>query len=301
MKNSRNRLAGLVCLAASIGTSGCGGIFDITYLIGGKQYTETKEDRKGTGQSQAKIEVDGQVAPDGTITPTCVERERGIERSFTTARTYEYRAGYKREMYISATILSALTGGAIAGLTAYLCHIPPSAQNNFAQPMSCMNMLFAAPSAVDTVYSAIRIATAKTPKLVNKTKAENPLAYSNTAVRETPVTCDPTDSIFLGYLSGASDMEQLQGYATDKPKLSAGALPVQKTPTGGILLKTQPDVVNAWVSNPQWVLASVNRDGEARTVHTDRCFVLRSAMAVIQPNLITMFGQQCPMPPPPTR
>ncbi len=296
MKNPRIRLSALICLAASLGSAGCGGIFDITYLIAGKRYTETKEERKGTGQAQAKIEMDAQIAPDGTITPTCTERQRTIERSFTIARTYEYRGGYKRDIYIASTILSAVTGGAIAGLTAYLCQIPPSAQNNFAQPISCMNTLIAAPFAVDTLYSSIRIATAKKPKLVDKTKTENPLALSNTAAQETPLACDVSEQLILGHVEASFDAEQLGG-RTNTNAVSAGeSLPVKRTPTGSVALISQPDIVNAWITNPHWVLAAVNAAGEPRIIHMDRCFALRSAVSVMQPQNITMFARQCPAP-----
>ncbi|HMY16263.1 MAG TPA: hypothetical protein PKA58_08020 [Polyangium sp.] len=297
MKNTYIRLSGMVCLAASIATMGCGGIFDITYLIANKRYTESKEERKGTGQAQTMLEVTGPMAPDGTITPACYERKRQIERSFRIDRTYEYRGGYRRDVYISATILSAITGGAIAGLTAYLCQIPPSAQNNFSQPISCMNMLFAAPSAVDTVYSAIRIATAKKPKLVGKEKHENPVALGSTATEEISVPCDPSDKLVLGNVADRSNTELLEGRTHETPAFTDGGLPVQRTATGDIKLISQPEIVNAWITNPHWVLAMVNAAGEARTIHVDRCFALRSAVSVIQPQNITLFAQQCPASP----
>lgn len=300
MKNTRIRLsvrlsAG-VCLAASLGSAGCGGIFDITYLIAGKRYTETKEERKGTGQSQVTVEIDGTLAPDGSMTPTCIERERTIERSFSIDRTYEYRGGYRRDTYIATTILSAVTGGAVAGIVGALCTRKPSPDNQFAQPISCMNLLFATPFAVDTLYSSIRIATAKKPKLVGKVKHENPLALGGAPSRQTPVACDPSDKLVLGNVRKPSDMELLQGRTNEKATLSDGAMPVQRTPTGSVALISQPDIVNAWITNPHWVLAAVNAAGEPRIIQMDRCFALRSAISVMQPQNITMFAQQCPAP-----
>ncbi len=290
------QIISLACLVTSLGTAGCGTLFDITYLIGSKRYTENKEERKPTGQVNTAIEYDSAVAPDGQIRVTCEERERRIERTFSVSKTYEYRGGYTRNMYITSAVLSAVAGGAYAGIIAIACNLPPQPGDKDVKRWDCVNALYATPFAIDMGYSIIRAVTAKTPKLVDKHKDEGAIAYSHVPTRTSVVSCDSIDRVVLGNAFGASDLEALNGGSGEGQRVLDGSIPVAREADESIKLLSQPDVVNAWVKNPGLELLVINREGKPRALKIDRCTALRPTISVMQPTGQSMFFRECPMP-----
>lgn len=295
-RGTTRQFIALACLVTSLGTAGCGTLFDITYLIGSKRYNESKEERKPTGQVNTAIEYDSALAPDGQIRVTCEERERRIERTFSVSKTYEYRGGYTRSQYVAASILSAVAGGAVAGIIAIGCNLPVQPGEKDAKRWSCVNALYATPFAVDMGYSIIRAVTAKTPKLVDKQKNEGAIAYSTVPTRTNTVSCDSIDRVVLGNAYGSSDLESPNTDSGEGERLVNGSIPVAREADGSIKLLSQPDVVNAWVKNPGLQFLVVNREGKPRALNIDRCAALRPTVSVMQPAEQSMFFRACPMP-----
>jgi hypothetical protein len=285
-------------IVASLGSSGCGALFDMTYALGDKRYNESKEERKPTGQVISGIEYEGTVGTDGEIRLSCTDQERRIERTFSVNKTYQYRGGYKRSMYVSSAILSTVVGGAIAGIVAIGCTLPPQPGEKDPKRWSCLNALFATPFALDLGYSLVRVGMAKTPKLVDKTKNEGQLALAEVPAKSTSTTCDSVDRVVLGSVYGASEFDAINSGSSEGPKLAEGSLPVMRNETGGIKLISQPDVIHAWVLNSNLGLWVINREGKPRALKVDRCGALRPTVMAMQPADQPFFHGQCPLPNP---
>jgi hypothetical protein len=285
-----------ITLVTSLGATGCGALFDLTYLAGSKSYDERKEERKPTGQVISGIDYESAVAPDGEIRLSCTERERRIERTFSVTKVYKYRGGFTRTTYVSAAILSAVAGGAIAGIVAIGCNLPPQPGEKDPKRWSCLNALYASPFALDLGYSLIRAGTAKQPKLVDKTKNEGLLSLADVPSRSTPTTCDSVDRVVLGSVYGPSDLDAINGGSSEGQKLADGSIPIARTEAGTIKLATQPDVVHAWIQNPTLGLYVINRDGKPRTLTVDRCNALRPTISIMTPADQSMFFPQCTVP-----
>lgn len=297
MKREISRsLGALACLGILLGVSGCGVIFDLAYVVGSKRYDESKEERKPTGQVNTAIEYDSTTAPDGQIRVTCEERERRIERTFAVSKVYEYRGGYTRSMYVTSAVLSAVAGGAYAGIIAIACNLPPQPGDKNAKQWSCVNALYATPFAADIGWSIIRAVTAKTPKLVDKHKSEGAIAYSQVPTRTTAVSCESIDRVVLGNIMGSTDLDAINGGSGEGIRLLDGSIPVNREPDGSIKLLSQPNVVNAWVKNPGMQFLVINREGQPRPLIINRCVVLRSAISVMQPTEQSMYFRECPVP-----
>ena len=297
MKHAMARQGLALCVAASLGTTGCGMLFDLSYLVGSKRYDESKEERKPTGQMVTAIEYDGSIAPDGQIHLTCEERERRIERTFSVTKTYEYRGGYTRNTMIAAAVLSAVAGGAVAGIVAIGCNLPPQPGEKEPKRWSCLNALIASPFALDFGYSLIRVGMAKSPKLVDKQKNEGLVALGDIPTRQDPVACNAsTERVVLGWVSGPSDIDTLNSGSSEGQKLADGALPVVLGEGDTIKLADQKEVVSAWVQNSSLGLWAVGRDGKFRSIKVNRCDALRPAISVMQGQEVSLFFQQCPPP-----
>jgi hypothetical protein len=292
-------LVKLVCVAGLLGSTGCGTLFDITYLIGSKRYEEIKEERRPTGQVNTAIEYDSAVTPDGQIRVSCEERERSIERTFSVNKTYEYRGGFTKNTYIGAAVLSAVAGGAYAGLIAIACNVSPQPGAKDVKQWSCVNALYATPFAADVGWSIMRAVTAKKPKLVDKQKTEGAISYSPIPSRTNVVSCDSIDRVVLGHVFGSTDLQELNGRSGDGQRLAEGSIPVARDVDGTIKLGSQPSVVNAWAKNASMEMWAINREGKPRALKVDRCTALRTSISAMEPAGQQLFFREC-APPNPT-
>ncbi len=290
----------LAVALTSLSTMGCGAVFDLAYLAGNKRFDKSTEERRPTGQVQTAIEYESAVAPDGRIQISCEERERRIERTFNVSKVYEYRGSYESGTYIATTAMSAAAGGLLAGILGGICTLPPSPQQPDALKVSCWNMLYAAPFALDIGWSLIRMGTAKEPKLVDKQKTEGQIALSEVPSRVTSVTCDSIDRVMLGNAYGSSEADVLSGHSqSSSMTLTADAIPVA-IDNGSITLASQPEVVHAWAKNSSLGLWVVNRERQPRSLKVDRCPALRPAFMIMTPAEMTLFNASCPLGPPTT-
>jgi hypothetical protein len=271
-------------------------LFDLSYLVGSKRYDESKEERKPTGQVSTSIEYDSVVTPDGQIHLACEERERRIERTFSVSKTYEYRGGYTRGVHVTAAVLSAVAGGAYAGVIAIACNLPPQPGAPDTKRWSCINALYATPFAVDVGWSIIRAINAKPPKLVDKHKDEGRLAFAPIPTRSNPTSCDSIDHVVLGNVQGPSDLDALNSGTGEGQRLVEGSIPVVRGADGNIQLISQPNVVNAWAKNAGMEFWIINREGKPQPLKVDRCNTLRLTISVMQPTEQSTFFRECPLP-----
>jgi hypothetical protein len=293
---SERRTALVLGLAASaLGTAGCGGLFDVVYLIGNKRTSTTVDERSPTGQVHQRIEYEGRAGSAGVVEVTCEERERRIERASSVEKTYRYRGGYTSAPYIGSAALSAVTTGAVAGVIALVCMNEKDSTQ--AQKESCLqNMLFATPFAVDTVYSSIRAATAKTPKLIEKRRSNPRLVFSETPSRTAPASC-VSARLVLRPMAGPSEQsadDLLSGAPPPPaPLFMDGATAVALPPDGKVDLRSQPEVVSKWADDPGLALWLVGADGRPRRLEVNRCDALKPLLDMLPPPAQTKLLTSC--------
>lgn len=300
MSHSMTRHGLAFALAATtLATSGCGVLLDGAYLVSSKRYDESVPERKPTGQVHTAVEYEAVLGTEGLVHLTCEERERRVERASSVNKTFEYRGSYQAPPYIAAAVLSGLVGGAITGVIAAICTQKP--ENPTVDQLSCLNMIYATPFAADVGWSVIRAATAKPPKLVKKETSEAVLAFSEKPTRTAPLRCDSVQ-VVLGDAVGAepSAADILGGAeAENRPHLLDGATAVAFAPDGTIALRTQPEVVKAWLDNAALKLWVVDPEGKPHALRVDRCGALRPTADVLASDVRVRLQQACPPPPPP--
>lgn len=277
---------------------GCGLLLDGVYLIGNKRYNETVQERKPTGQVITQVEYPARVDPTGKPHLACEERERRIERSFSVEKTWEHRGGWDASTYVATAALSGVIAAVTAGALTGIClHTPEPGHKR----VSCYNILYATPFAVDVIYSVIRAKTAKPSKLVDKHTNEASLALAETPSRSTPVDCAANvQQVMLGALVGPSDVDALNGRGGgEKAHLADGAIPVALGPDGTLSLADQPAVAHAWAKNDSLALWVVDREGAPRRWEVDRCAVMRPITPMLVGDELMWFLKTCPVSPPP--
>jgi hypothetical protein len=283
----------------SLGMCGCGLLLDGAYLISNKHYDETVQERKPTGRVRTAVEYEASVSVDGSVHLTCEERERRIERASSVQKTFERRGGFDSPVYVGTAVLSGLAAGAISGVIAAICLQKP--QDPKAEQLSCLNMLYGAPFAFDVGWSAIRAATAKPAKLVEKHSTEAILALSEKPVRTAALRCDSV-RVVLGQAVDhfdPSEADILNGMTDRQARLQDGAVAVAVAPDGTITPKAQPGVLRAWLDDGALDLWVVDAEDRPHSLHVPRCEVLRPAAGVLAPDAQFKLQQACPPPPPP--
>jgi hypothetical protein len=292
--------------------AGCGLTVDAAYLLGsGKAHTATAESSP-TEQIVERREVDGQVAGDGGIELACFERSRAIERRWTVHRSYRRQGSYDRVAYSAALFGDVIVGGLTAGLIASKCLSDDS-------DLSCKNLWFAAPFAVDAVYTLIRRATVKPKILIGKHEGPASLGIAPTAASETATSCGELASAWIGWVDGPTDHAILVGEDDGRQRqLRAGALPLELAarrvepedlPTaepveadddgGGherIWLTGQAAAL--WIASPSAGIWVIGTDGVPRGVAVNRCDVLRPLAAALEPTQLETLDKECPLPEP---
>lgn len=302
MSGSKTRVALALGVGLSaLGTSGCGLLLDSAYLISNKHYDETVQERKPTGRTRTAVEYDAAVSVDGSVHLACAERERRIERASSVQKTFERRGGFDSPVYIGTAVLSGVAAGVVSGVIAAICLQKP--EDPKAEQPSCLNMLYAAPFAFDVGWSAIRAATAKPAKLVEKRSTEAVLALSEKPVRTAPLRCDSA-RVVLGQAVDhfdPSEADILNGVTDRQARLQDGAIAVAVAPDGTITPKAQPDMLRAWLNDGGLGLWVVDAEGKPHSLRVDRCEVLRPAAPALASDAQIKLSQACPPPKPPAQ
>lgn len=279
---------------------GCGGVFDIAYLASHKTTEETTQERSPTGQVHRALEFEGSAGSAGVLQIQCTDSDRMVERSSSIRKTYRYIGGYTSTPYIATAVISGVTAGAVAGVIAMVCE--NDAKSTDAEKTACLqNMLAATPFAVDSMYSTIRAATAKEPKLVEKSVGTPTFVFSERPVRSTPIACD-TSKIYLKDQSGPpppNPDDLLNGRDDKAPLPLAGALELPVTPDGKIPLRMLPEAVHRWADNRDLVLWLVDPEGRAHRLRVERCAALTPVADMLPPDARMRLVQSCAPPSPP--
>lgn len=289
--------------AAALGATGCGGLFDVAYLVSDRRTTETKYERAPTDQVHTRIEYAAGAGADGVLRVVCEERERRVERSSSVTRVYRYRGSYTSSPYIGTAVLSGVTAAAVAGVIAAVCM--NDERSTQAQKEGCLpNMLFGTPWAIDSVYSSIRAATAKPPKLIEKHTAQPVLAFSETPIRTAPATCE-TARLYLRPAMGPVEQSAddiLSGKPPDPaPGFLDGATAIPLPPDGKVDLHALPEVVNRWGNDTTLGLWLVGPGGGHHRLMIHPCDALKPLLGTMAPATQSAFLRSCAPPPPPRR
>lgn len=300
----RSRLARRAALALSLGatalgTSACGGLFDVVYLIGNKHTSTTIDERSPTGQVHSAVEYDGGADQKGSVQIVCEDRERRIERASSVTKNYRYRGGYTQPVYITTTVLSAVWTGAIAGVIALACE--KDEKSTEPQKEACLvNMLAATPFAIDMIYSSVRAARAKEPKLVEKTHSNPYLVFSEAPSRAAPVSCDQA-RLYLRPEGGPPEQRAediLSNVPPDPaPFFLEGATAIPLPPDGKVTLRDKPEIVQKWADDPRLALWIVGADGRQHKLTVNRCEALKPLADMLPPPAQTKFFLSCAPPP----
>jgi hypothetical protein len=280
-----------VALAALVATApGCAFMVDTTYWLGSKRYHESIEERAPTTESRTAVEYDVSVEPDGRLRLACTERTRGIERTWNVYKTWQRRGGYDAPTYLGISILDGVFGGTTAGVLGGLCAKKDG--------ISCWNLLWASPWAIDLAWSLYRYGTAGPAKLVNKEKGGESLALARAPASQTPVSCEGI-SLVLGTATGQSEEAALTSGEGEPRRMNDGGVALFADPDGAVSLAGTPAAIEAWARSAYLSLWAVDGNGVAHEVTVDRCSALRPYTARLQGNTLAAYQRDCPPPPMP--
>jgi hypothetical protein len=263
--------AGLALLAAAlVVTGGCGGTFDVVYLFDDGRFHTWDEQRVPTGVEDTRIAYTARVDESKAMRLVCETETRSIDRVRTVTRTYQRRGGYEG-FHMAAMFLDGIIGGVITGLVLHSCLEEGS-------DTSCKHLYWAVPFGVDFVYSAVRIPTVHTPKLIDKQYSE--YREQQSAPARAAAACAPEAALVVGQ-------------AVDHPL----ALRLAVASDGTLDAEAQARLLRALVEDREAKVHAVAPDGTATPASFDRCGYLR-AHASTDEALAPSIDEQCPAPKP---
>jgi hypothetical protein len=281
-------MRGLVAIAIAIllANSGCAATIDAAYLIGDGRYTRSTGESQPIPQTIDRVEYESAVEPDGSMRVACFARTRQVKRTWWVTKTYRYRGGYGKEAYAATALLDVLFGATVAGTVLALCM-------DEDPDLSCWNMLYATPFAVDIGYAGIRYATARSPVLIDKSSSEGALGFVDEPIHEQATACESLASLWLGSATGPGDLQILSGHAegAGTRSLAAGALEIVLDPTRVIPLA--PEVAERWALQASLNLFAVDRDGIPYQLAADRCALLRPVHASLSADAQAAYQSEC--------
>lgn len=267
-------MRGLVAavVAFLLASSGCAATVDAVYLIGDGRYTQSTSESQPIAQTIDRVEYEAAVEPDGSMRVACFARTRQVKRTWQVTKTYRYRGGYGKEVYAAMPLLDVIFGATVAGTVLALCR-------DEDPDLSCWNMLYATPYAVDIGYSLIRYAMARSPVLIDKSSSEGALGFVDEPIHEQATACESLASLWLGTATGPNDLQILSGHAegAGTRTLAEGALELVLDPTRAIALT--PEVAERWALQAWLDLFAVDSDGIPHQLAVDRCALLRPVHA----------------------
>lgn len=279
----------LSCLILGSLASGCGAMMDTAYVLGDGRFEESTDEYTPTEHAETAVEYE--IGPDLAL--QCFSRTRQIERSARVTKTFEYRGGFEKSYYTGAAITDVVFGGLLAGVLTGMCL-------SDEPPVSCTSVLWAAPFAVDGIYSAVRAATVRKPVLVDKSRGTSVLGYGEVPLDEQPTDCGDVTRIWLGTASGSSRQQRLE-YGGAKQRIEDGSMEVMlqgNATTGSSTLVVTNDVATTWLRKSWVALWAEKADGTVERVRSDRCSVLRPFATNFVGTERADFDRACPLPSP---
>lgn len=270
----------------------CGLMADGTYRLGSKTYKETVSDASPTAETIERVEYLAARQTDTTIALTCHARTRQIERRWDTDKIFQYRGGYRRSTYVATAIIDGVVGAIVTGSLLGICTSGES-------QISCYNMLWGAPFALDAIYSVVRAKTVGEPVLINKKRWPDQLAIGSAPLTDTPVACDQLEGVWFGRTHGMSDNAALER-ASEGPLRTfderAIELAVTVEDDGSRAVVIDAEVAAAWARDYSADIWVKDRQQELHQVDVDRCGVLRPFAARFDAETRKEFDQDCPVP-----
>jgi hypothetical protein len=228
-----------------MGTSSCALFLDAAYVLGGKTYTVSAEQRKRSGLDQTSVEPKLALV-DGHVRVVCAEVTRSVERIWNETKTYEHQGGlhlvHLLPLLTEGPISAALAVGTAVGA---VCGDP-------AASSPCVVGYFAIPLAIDAVYALIRLLTIEPAKLVDKKLGSFRSELGATPNRTVATTCP-----------AAMEMEVIARSYGGFPKLAVDE-------GGGMTLDDQR-ALNHFVMNHQESTVAVWTHGDQASPDLTRC------------------------------
>jgi hypothetical protein len=281
-------MRGLVTAATAIllANSGCTATVDVAYLLDNGRYTVSNGESRPLPQTIDLVEYEAAVEPDGSTRVACFARTRQLARTWQVTRTYRYRGGFDREVYMGTALLDVIFGAVTAGLLLKFCSEEDS-------NLSCWNTLYATPFALDLAYAGIRFAMARPPVLIDKSSSEGTLSFIDQPVHEQATACESLASLWLGSATGPDDLQVLGGHAADTSarSLAEGALEIVLDPTRAIALT--PEVAERWALQASLHLFAVDRDDIPHRLAADRCALLGPVSASLSADAQAAYQSEC--------
>ena len=278
----------LLALAVMAG-SGCAAILDSAYRLGDGKYRESAEESAPTAQIVDRLEYETRLQPDQSLRLECVARTRQVERSWSVTKTFEYRGGFRKNVYWGSAVADGVIGALLAGPLLGVCTKEDS-------DTSCYHMLWASPFAIDLLYSLIRTRMVRDPVLVGKRRSADQVRFAQVPVEEEVATC-PSTQLWLGGASGPSEEDLLNGRGGGEAReLGPDAVRVVVDAEGLVTLSAE--VVAHWVGRSYATLwVSDDRVG-LQPVLVDRCGALRPHASTLTFDQRQSFDRDCPLPQP---
>jgi hypothetical protein len=271
---------------------GCGLLVDSAYLLGDGHYRDSAEESAPTGETARRLEAEVTPDPDGALRLGCTARTRSIERSWQVQRTYQRQGGFEADTYTATAVLDGVVGAVVAGVLLGFCTHEDS-------DLSCWNMLYASPFALDLGYSLIRRATARPAVLVDKSRSRDRLRHGAEPLAEQPTSCDWVSSLWVGGATGPSDEAFLNGEGEGAARhLGPGAVEVPLGPDGQVIL--HGEAAASWAGQSWAGLWAIDHQGVPHQVRVDRCGALRPHAAGLSEAALQSFQNDCPLPQPPS-
>jgi hypothetical protein len=270
-------------MAILLANSGCVATVDMAYWLGDGRYIDSASESRPIAQTIDRFEYEAAVEPDGSMRLACFARTRQVKRTWEVVKTYRYRGGYQREVYAAVTLFDVLFGAVVAGTAFALC-------TDEDPDLSCWNVLYATPFALDIVYAGIRFATVRPPVLIGKSAYEGDLGFVDQPAHEQATACESLASLWLGAATGPDDLQILNG-STGNRSLVEGAVEIVLDPTLTIALT--PEVAERWALQASLDLLVVDRDGIPHRLAADRCALLRPVSASLSTDAQAAYQRDC--------
>jgi hypothetical protein len=277
-------MRGLVAIAIVLASSGCAATVDAVYLIGDGRYTQSTHESRPLAQTIDRVEYESAVEPDGSVRVACFARTWQVKRTWEVVKTYRYRGGYDKSVYAAVVLLDVMFGATVAGSVLALCR-------GDDPDLSCWNMLWATPYALDIGYAWIRYFMVRSPVLIDKSSSEGTLGLVDEPLHEQATACESLASLWLGSATGPDDLQILGGHAEGARSLAAGALEIVLDETRAITLT--PEVAERWALQASLNLFAVDQEGIPHHLAADRCALLRPVQASLSADAQTAYQSEC--------
>ncbi len=268
-------------------TGGCGATFDLAYSLGNKKYTDHEEQTFPTRQVHQQHEYSVTVLSKQTLQLNCFSSERRVERGWKVFKTYSYRGGWTKSTYGTTAIVDGIFGSLVAGVAIASC-------SDNENPYQCPQLAWAAPFAVDIVYSLLRRGAVRKPVLSNRSSSGETMQLGKFPNYINPTGCSEVSDIWLGTTSGSSALQQLNGSNGPNLSIDQGAQEVILDANRFMLIDLA--IAYYWLHHTGASIWTRDIESKVRPVPIERCNTLRPFYGQLAPQERQLLDSQCPLP-----